>query len=339
MKRFFQKIFAGIWKRERGESMLIVAFALSGLLSVTALVTDLGVAYVATAEAQTAADAAVMAAGLLLPVSTSDNGAQAAAISTARQYLIKNEVENASSASITLGDASGGMYHAIEVRVPASSETAFARLFGVGQITFTREAEARIIPCAALSDVVPLSVEENTLKSLIASGATSHVVLKYGKNEEEVVQGAFGAVDLDGVNGGGANDYRNWLMNGYVGKLTIGTQLPVESGNMAGPTLTGVTVRYNACTHHRASGGCNASHYEAGCPRVMKVPVIEYTSSSHKHVRIKGFAAFVLEDYTTYASQGYVIGTYVDMVNIGAADGDLTGGSEDFGVYVLTLSK
>ncbi len=338
IRRLMKRAF-GAARGERGESLLIVALVMTGLIGMTATVTDLGTAYVKTAQTQTAADAAVMAAGMKLPLDASDAAAVADATATAREYMEKNGAENAASADVYYGDLYDGSYHLIGVTLDAVSETYFARIFGIDEIAFSRTAEARVVPCTALSDVVPLSVEEDVLSALIASGDTQHVVLKYGTNEEDVENGSFGAIDLDGVKGGGANDYLTWLANGYTEKLTVGTTLPVESGNMTGPTYSGIAQRYNACTHYPSQGGCNASCYAADCPRVMKVPVIRYTDSTNKTVRVMGFAAFVLEDYTTYEAEGYVIGSYVDMVNIGAADGDLTGTAKAYGVYSLVLSK
>lgn len=340
-KRLFSigRFFRAFRLQERGESLLIVALAMTALVGVTATVADLGAAYVKTAQTQTAADAAALAAGMKLPLKSSDASALAAATTTAREYLTKNGVADASAASVTFGNLEGGYYHSILVSQPAVSETAFARIFGVNEIAFRREAEARVVPCAALSDLVPLSIQESVLNEMIASGTTQHAILKYGSNTEDVENGSFGAIDLDGVKGGGANDYTSWLANGYQAKLAVGTVLPVESGNMTGPTYSGIVQRYNACTHYASSGGCKVGAYADDCPRVMKVPVIVYTDSLHKYVRVVGFAAFVLEDYTTYADMGCVIGSYVDMVNIGAADGDLTGTAASFGVYSLVLSK
>ena len=339
MKAWMKRISMWLRRQELGQSLLVVVFALTALIGVTATVTDLGVAYAKTARTQTAADAAALAAGMKLPLKTGDATGQAAAIATAREYLTKNGVEDATQATITFGSLSDGSYHSIDVRQPASSETAFARIFGIDEITFWREAEAKVVPCAALSDLVPLSIQESTLNEIIASGSTQHAILKYGTNTEDVDYGAFGAIDLDGVKGGGANDYTTWLANGYQAKLTVGTVLPIEPGNMTGPTYDGVAQRYNACTHYPSEGGCSLNKYVDDCPRVMKVPVIEYTDSSHKYVRVVGFAAFVLEDYTTYEDVGCVVGSYVNMVNVGAADGDLTGTESSFGVYSLVLSK
>ena len=334
-KRFFNRLI----RSEHGQSVLIVVFAMTALIGITATVADLGVAYVKTEQTQTAADAAVLAAGMKLPIKTSDTTSQTQAIAAARDYLVKNGVTNANDATVTLGEISDGAYHSIYVKQPAASQTAFAKIFGINDITFWRHAEAKVVPCAALSDLVPLSIQESVLNEIIANGDYEHAILKYGENTTEVESGAFGAVDLDGVKGGGANDYTSWLANGYQEKLTLGTVLPIEGGNMTGPTYAGVVARYNACTHYPSEGGCTLNKYADDCPRVMKVPVIVYTDSSHKYVRVVGFAAFVLEDYTTYADMGCVVGSYVNMVNVGSADGDLTGTADSYGVYSLVLTK
>lgn len=339
MKNRLKRLIRRLRIQERGESLLIVAFSMTALVGIMATVTDLGTAYVKTAQTQTAADAAALAAGMKLPIKTTDATKLAQAVATARDYLGKNGVEDPSAAVVTFGTLVNGSYTSVDVAQPAVSETAFARIFGIDEITFTREAEARVVPCAALSDLVPLSIQESVLNEMIASGESQHAILKYGSNTDEVENGSFGAIDLDGVKGGGANDYTSWLAYGYQDKLTVGTVLPVESGNMTGPTYDGISQRYNACTHYISNGGCNASCYVADCPRVMKIPVIVYTDELHKYVKVVGFAAFVLEDYTTYADEGCVIGSYVNMVNVGAADGDLTGTAASFGVYSLVLSK
>ena len=62
MKIWMKRFLLWIGRRECGESLLIVVFAITALLGVTATVTDLGVAYVKTAQTQTAADAAALAA-------------------------------------------------------------------------------------------------------------------------------------------------------------------------------------------------------------------------------------------------------------------------------------
>jgi hypothetical protein len=339
MKAMLKTLSPRYLLQESGQSLLVIIFAITAMIGVAATVTDLGTAYVKTAQTQTAVDAAVLAGGFTLPIKTSDSTAIAKATTVAKEYLTKNGVTDTSNTTVTLGDLTDGAYYSIYVSQPASAPTAFAKIFGITSITFARDAKAKVVPCTALSDLVPLSIQEGILNQLIADNKTQHCILKYGLKDDNVNNGAFGAIDLDGVKGGGANDYTNWLANGYQAKLTVGTVLPIEAGNMTGPTYAGIVERYNACTHFPSEGGCKISKYVDDCPRVMKIAVIEYTDSSHKYVRIKGFAAFVLEDYTTYADKGCVIGSYANMVNVGAADGDLTGTKPAFGVYSLILTN
>ena len=338
MKAWTKQLLRHLWKQESGQSLLIIVFVVTVLIGTAATVTDLGMAYVKTAQTQTAVDAAVFAAGMSLPIKESDTTAIAKATAVAKEYLTKNGVTDTTNATVTLGDLTDGTYYSIYVKQPAASETAFAKIFGINTITFQRDARAKVVPTSALSDLVPLSIQESILDEIIANGKSQHAILKYGLKDENVENGAFGAIDLDGVKGGGANDYTNWLANGYQAKLKVGDILPIEAGNMTGPTYAGIVERYNACTHYQSDGGCKITKYVDDCQRVMKIAVIEYTDSSHKYVRIKGFAAFVLEDYTTYADKGCVIGSYANMVNVGAADGDLTGTQSAFGVYSLILT-
>ena len=57
---------------EDGDITVFVAFLITALLAISALVVDIGAAYVKLSEAQNAADAAVLAAGAFLPASKGD---------------------------------------------------------------------------------------------------------------------------------------------------------------------------------------------------------------------------------------------------------------------------
>ncbi len=186
MRKRLIPLFRSFWRKEHGESLLIVAFAITALIGMSATAADMGAAYVKTAQTQTATDAAVLAAGMKLPVKSGDTAGIEQVKAVARDYLTKNGVEDASQATITLGDLSGGAYHSILVSQPAMSETAFARIFGINEITFRRQAESKVVPCAALSDLVPLSIQKSTLDAIIADGTSQHAILKYGSNTDDV---------------------------------------------------------------------------------------------------------------------------------------------------------
>lgn len=321
---------------EEGTVAVIVALLMTAILTVTALVADLGSAYLAGEELQTAADAAVLAAGVMLPVSCGDASRQAVIQAEAMTYFEKNTKLQPETTEIYFGNEFDGKYRSVGIKARYVDQTSFARIIGVNEIPMEKEAEAKIAVCTTLNDVVPLSVRETTLADCLATGQREHIVLKFGAGSG--AQGNYGAIDLDGVKGGGANDYRNWLENGYEGELTIGDKLyPVESGNMAGPTYTAFTARYNACQHYASVGGCTKDHYVSDCPRVVKVPVVEFVDN--QYAKMVGFAAFVLEDTTYYKKDAWVTGSYVDMVNVGSHGADMTDTAGDYGVYSVMLSK
>lgn len=325
-----------LMRRESGDILIVAAVLMTVMLGMGALAVDMGRVYVQGAKAQTAADAAVMAAGRMLPVSVSDDEKTAEILAAAAEYLQKNGYDNAEDFEIYLDTQDGVKYDTLGVRLRDSVHADFAKIFGTSLLSFDKTAEVKTMVCVRLADVVPLSVQAQKLSDCLAAGIRNDITLKYGTTDDTLPSGSFGAIDLDGVNGGGANDYSNWLANGYSGELNIGDTLPVESGNMVGPTDRALRTRYGQCTHFQSDGGCNSEHYEASCPRVIKVPVIEYTAK--KRVQVMGFAAFVI-DRPVDGVSGEVTGSYVDMVTIGSYGGDTTGTAEDFGVYSLMLSK
>ncbi|HPE15951.1 MAG TPA: pilus assembly protein TadG-related protein, partial [Oscillospiraceae bacterium] len=280
---------------EGGAVIVLVAGMMTCMLLLGALAVDLGCAYVRGARLQTAADAAVLSAGQFLPVAAGDTERRAEVLSAAAEYLEKNGISNPSDYDITLGEAEDGACRTLTVTVTGSVPTSFAGVIGVHSLSLTKTAEVQTMVCVRLNDVVPLSVEKSTLEACLASGVREHITLKFGAHDDaDLGPGNFGAIDLDGVQGGGANDYSTWLAYGYEGEISVGDDLyPVESGNMAGPTAEGLNARYYQCTHFPDDGGCTAEHYDPNCPRVIKVPVVVYDST--KSVQIVGFAAFVLE--------------------------------------------
>ncbi|MCX7614978.1 MAG: hypothetical protein N2Z65_04410 [Clostridiales bacterium] len=209
----------------------------------------------------------------------------------------------------------------------------FAKTVGINSFSFSRSAKARITPATQVNGAAPLGVEYSQLMNAISNNNTKHIYLKYGGGDG--TQGSYGAIDLDGVKSGGASDFTSWLEYGYSGTLKIGDDLlPVEKGNMAGPTASSVSARYNSCTHFQGQGGCTAEHYVLDCPRVLKVLVIEKIGNSY--VKIKGFAAFVLEGI---GENGEVQGSYIKYFESGSISNGEYQAAQDYGMYHIGLSE
>lgn len=319
---------------EEGATIVIIAFAFTALSIIAALVIDIGIAYYKTAEIENAADAAALAAGQLLPVDITDTAQISIIKNKALEYAVKNGVTDLQTSDIELQNIVNGYYTKLSINIPLHMETSFARIIGVDSLDVTRNAKVEITPCEKVDGVVPLSIEKSKMETFLQSGNTTHVALKYGGGDGTV--GAYGAIDLDGVKSGGANDYELWLAFGYTKELSAGEQLfPVETGNMAGPTNSALSLRYNECTHFPNSGGCTIDHYNPNCPRVVKTPVIEY--DSNHYVRIRGFAAFIIEPLS---SSGYVYGSFIKLVVSGEESETVNvGDALDFGLYNLRLTN
>jgi len=333
MKRLTERLFNSFKNDAAGSIIVIVAMSLTVIMVLAALVLDLGLAYFKTANIQNTADAASLAAGQLLPVDTTDEEAILAVKNRAILYAEKNGVDNLLAEEVTLQDSIFDKYTSVRVNIPCVVELSFAKVVGINTFAFARSAKASITPSTLIDGVAPLGVEKSQLSNAIATNNTEHIYLKYGPGDG--TEGSYGAIDLDGVQGGGANDFSMWMQFGYSGVIEVGDNLlPVEKGNMAGPTETAITQRYLACTHFQDEGGCTADHYDPSCPRLLKILVFEKVGSSY--VKVKGFAVFVLEG--AGGSNGEVLGSYIKTLDPGNIARVVDWENTEFGVYNLGLS-
>jgi Flp pilus assembly protein TadG len=328
---------SGMLRDEKGSVLILVTIALSAILTMAALVVDVGIAYCHGSRLQNAADAAVFAGGRLLPAAEGDTDKLCAIEDRTREYLEKNGISPEEIASIDFTDSIDGAYYGLHVSLNTLSETGFARVLGVDSIAVDKQAGVKVRPSLSADDVVPVSVIKDELDLLLEQGQTEHIILKYGGGDGS--NGAFGAINLSGVKGGGANQYSNWILSGYTTEITIGEKMyPIEPGNMAGPTSKAFNDRYISCTHFPEEGGCTFQQFEPSCSRVVKIPVVEYINSHN--VQIVGFAVFILEDCYANGKAGEVQGSYVKTVIKGTADyhadADL---DREYGAYCLTLSR
>lgn len=324
-------------KNNHGAAPVITALAIVFLLIAAAFVIDFGITYLKTASLQNAADSASLAAASLLPVSYDDTSGIQEVKQKAIEYIDKNDIAEDYTADIQLNLGENNLYTSVSVSINEKAKMFIAPVIGVTHLDVMRTATAQVSPAISVSNVVPLSITEEFLSQAKSSGTTQHLELKLGASDEDVLQGAFGALDLDGNVGGGANDYSDWLKNGYQGTLRIGQQLPVETGNMSNPTMDAFQKRYDKCTHYPSDGGCTIEHFTDSCPRVVIVPVISY-DSPHQ-VTIKGFSAFVIENCAGQGNNSIITGSFVSdiLVNGDGSLDDPLGGSADYGIYAITL--
>lgn len=144
----------------RGATLVLVAVLMLGLISVPALVIDLGALFTARAEAQRAADAAALA-GASAYLDHLPEIAESFAEERALEYAQLNHIRNASIESdevyvdIVPDD--------FRVRVQIRREglpTRFARFFGVTEMSVSADATAEAVPATSARCVKPFALPD-----------------------------------------------------------------------------------------------------------------------------------------------------------------------------------
>lgn len=281
-----------VYKAEDGATAVLTAVIFTALVMMTGIVIDLGRLHIETSRLQTAADAAAYAAAAVLPVAEDDSAKYLEAVNLAETYAAKNaagaSIHNA--ISVNLGESVAGTYTSVSVELSSEVDYLFGKILGLESKTVSKRATASLGVIDKASQMVPLGITSDNLINTIAYNGAQNVVIKYGAGDGDT--GFYGALDLDGVKGGGANDYEQWLNYGYYGYIETGDLLYTEPGNMDGPTQTAFTDRFNSCTHFSGQGGCTAEHFDPDCPRVIYI--IVYDQLSKDTVEVRGFAPFIL---------------------------------------------
>ena len=268
-----------------GQASAIFALAAVTVFSVASLSLDAGRAYVATQQIKSAADSAALAGAQNLPGDPGD--AASVAVSTAEQN------------GIAAGDVTVSLSRqdtVITVTTHREVPFYFAPLFGVDSGSFTQTSAAQVGPIDAMTGVVPLGVFWQDF----AFGQT--YTLKVGSGDGS--DGNYGALALGG---NGASTYEQNLQDGYPTELTAGQTVSTETGNMVGPTQSGLSTRV------AAGQGYTWQTVPLDNPAVVYVPVVTPPGSGKDQVTVVGFAAFFL----TQASAGSVQGVFLDTVTTG----------------------
>lgn len=296
---------------EQGAVLVLVALGLVVLLGCASLVIDVGLLYTSRSRLMNTADAAALAGAQELPMNPD------LAMEVARVYVLSNGI----SEDELLVEI-GADQQSITVKPQQDVHFLFARVLGFTDQEVSASATAFTGSLTGAIGVVPFSIEEQELERGM------EYVLKQGAGGTAVagsdgkMHGWYGALDYDG---GGADQYREHIKNGYQTILRVGDRILIESGNMSGPTAQGVEYRIAQCKK-----GCSHNDFDPECPRVMLIPVIRVVSS--EEVEITGFAAFFLEGVGGHGIDNYVIGRFVKMV----ISGELGGGT-DYGAYAVKL--
>ncbi|OQB25550.1 MAG: hypothetical protein BWY11_00310 [Firmicutes bacterium ADurb.Bin182] len=319
-------------KCENGQSVIFTVLTMIVFLAISGLVIDVGVVHVRSSVYQKAVDAAVLATctKLPFPVSGENLNNKTECSSLLKEYLEKNGVSLEDDiVEIEFGDVKSGKYTSVKATVTTEVPYAFGPIIGLEGTNVTKSAKAMIQAFRTSTGMVPLGVEQSAFESAMSSSEDGVIGFTVKEDGGGGTGGFYGAIDLDGVKGGGAPDFEVWLAYGYGGEISVGDELPVESGNMAGPTFTGFSSRFNSCTH----GGCTPENFVADCPRVVQL-IVYNPSAKNKFINVAGFAPFIL---TGFNGNGEITAS---SINIKTQVGDPSDASDTlpgFGYYKISL--
>jgi Putative Flp pilus-assembly TadE/G-like len=316
---------------EAGQVIVFVAFILTALVGMAALVVDVGSWYRADRHLQTAADAAALAGAQELPTKPST------AVTVAMEY---GTVRNGRKPD---GSAMDGLSvmptipqsDTIHVSATAKAPGFFARVISAAynEVTVKAEAEAQVFAPEKLKNVAPIAVYKDmeTDKPCTVLDPTCFgmsVTLNFDEDAAfDPTKSKFGLLDLDRDGSAGAGDMKKWLENGYPDYLPINTDYPPANGEK-----NGIQSELKAIAKQNADA-------DEPDKRVLLLPVYDSANASTGY-HVIGWAAFVIDAVGNWNGHDHELtGHFVTFIATDvAAGGTIPDPNLDFGVHVITLT-
>lgn len=303
------KLIRKMIHEQQGSAVILVSFALVGLLGMTGLVIDGGTLYMTKSHLQKAANAAALSGAQEL---TNDD----LAVSEVVNEVLQAHQEQESLAEMYIENDKKVSVH-LKKDVPLS----FVKIFGWDSALVEVKASADIQTMGSAMGAAPLGIDDS-------------IILEYGVeyklkvDEEDVDTGNFGVLALGGP---GANTYEDNLKHGYQDVIAIGDILETQTGNIAGKTRSGIKERIDACpypvgeTHHR------------DCPRIILIPVYKpynHDQKQLKEVQVTGFAYFYISEPMNNQDKA-IVGQFIERAGTGIASPDTV----NKGAYSIRLTE
>jgi Flp pilus assembly protein TadG len=309
---------------QAGQTLPMMMFFMVSLLGVAGLVIDVGGWYLQKRQVQAAADASALAGANQLPAGWSY--AQTAA---QNEYTSNGKASDSTTTTNTTDLAANDSVTVSASRVAPGYPT---RVFGLSGVTVSGSATATIesvVGYASTGNVMPWGIMRG---SYTVGSSYSMKIANDGSSQS-------GALDIPyegGCSGSsGSNDYRQ-LINGneIACPITVGETLGLQSGSIPGPTSQGITDRIPnfQSANQVVTVGANgtATIVNSTSKQLVLIPIIENTDGTTNwtggsmHVRITGFAWFVITSVTGNGQKVTVTG---EFVSIASSDGNATLGA------------
>jgi hypothetical protein len=263
LKRFF--------KKEEGNTIVLVAFSLVALIAMTGIVMDGGKLFLTKSHLQKTANAAVL------------SGAQELTNQEDAVRRVVHETLEMHSEDHSLEEMQISMEDKVSVDLTREVPLTFSKLLGFDTAPVSVHAAAELGTMGKAAGVAPLGIDEGM-------GLEYNIEYSLKVDQTGVEAGNFGVLALGGT---GADMYEKNLREGYKNEIEVGDVLETQTGNIAGKTRSVIQDRIDACPYPEGE----TDHRD--CPRVILIPVYEKLTTSGnqlKEVEIKGFAYFYITE-------------------------------------------
>jgi hypothetical protein len=313
---------------QRGQVLVIVAVLLPSIVAMAGMAIDVGSYAADRTSLQNAADSIALAASQELPDTS-------AATSSAQSWAVKNGIALGDMDLHFTGQSPGVPNPKVRVTIDHSHNFHFMRVLGINSKDVSATATAMKASFGGGSGIVPWSVTQATVD---ASGNGDIITMKYDADGGDL--GNFGAIRIDGP---GANTYNTSVKYGSSNYACAqstpnctpgacpgtypevcaetapecdGPDCTPETGNLTGPTRTGVDYRMTnasiACDSFAEtfSGPDSSGRYfldpqcnpwisgGTGGTRVIIIPIVDtFGNGTSDPATITGFALVYLEGY------------------------------------------
>jgi Flp pilus assembly protein TadG len=279
----------------KGQIAVVMAVALASVLGAMALSVDVMMFYWQWSLLQKAADAAALAGAHYLP------GKPDVATTEAGNYAGLNDVAAGEIDSIVFANGN----REITVTLTRAVPFYFGRVLGLTEAPVTVAATAAVQSVEGARGLVPIGINCPT-------GVTNSCGLTQYQ-QVDLKNDMFGSgnwfpVDF-GDAGGGAAAYKDDIINGYDGVVSLGDWISTEPGNMVGPTMKAFTNRINAALSDSTYMSSTYQSPVPGDPRLIEVPLADFTDIGGKSaIQVTGFGEFWIEGaYPDGSVKGYFI--------------------------------
>ena len=300
-----QHFRGGIHLKPRGQIAVALILAIFPLLGVIGLGSDIGLLYFHWGILQKAADSAVLAGAGYLPNHTSTATTTASGYATSNGMKTSEIVSNtvaADNMSITMTTSRTVPYYFLKLVGVSSGTVSPIAKAGLQQNT---EQARGLIPVGLPCSTGNCNYTAGTLYHLVQGGANGN------GGSWSLGPGNWGRLAL-GVPG--ASQFETNLINGYQG--SIGSTVSAETGQVNGPTATGVGVRVDTgIAINGTVTNPTLSTVPAYDPRIVAVPLVDFTGATGSSVQlpVMGFALMWLQSYTSKGANktldAYFLGT------------------------------